>query len=254
MPQHATEIWSSRYADATDFVHNNAYTSFAEHWAKDRFRRHAGVVDVMRVFDDYFGHYRHGRPLLIGEWGGKPEENRESHLICELHTGLWACFMTTASGLTGYWWWNLVDSHGLYTQFRAVAAFAQGEERRGRGYRCSVGSVLFPHAEAVGARWERRGLVLANEDTLFAYVYTAAINTRDDSMVPDSFDDPRFPRSGAGALRVPRALADGPYRVEFWDTFRGEAIATEEVRISAGQRLIPLISHRVDLALKLRPR
>ena len=254
MPQHATEIWGSQYAEATDFVHNNAYTSFSKHWAEESFRRYAGVADVMRVFDRYFGSYRRNRPLLIGEWGGKPEENRESHLICELHTGLWAGFMTTTSGLTGYWWWNLIDAHDLYADFGAVAAFARGEERRGRGFRCSGARVGFPYAQTGGGYWERRGLMLANEDTLFAYVYPAAINRRTDSRVPASFDDPGFPRSGPGVLHVPPTLANGAYRVEYWNTFRGEVISTEDVRVSSHSRLIPLIDHCVDLALKLKPR
>ncbi len=246
-PQNGLEMWKR---DNIQIVHNNAYTMFAGIWQRHRFKQSNGVADVINEYGRFFGRYQ--RPLLIGEWGGHPERNRESHLIAELHTGLWASFMSNISGITGYWWWNLIDAYDLYYHFKAVAAFAEGEDRRGKDYVSARADLKFPAGGSSSLRSRRRGLVLYNRHELFAYIYSQAINTHNRSTVVNSFTDPTFPESGAGALEAPITLANGRYRLEYWNTFTGKLIKTGTITLADSKRKIPIISHRVDLALKVK--
>ncbi len=244
-PQNGNEMWKR---DNIDVIHNNAYTWFANFWEKQEFRRSRGVADVMHVYDKFFSRFAE-KPILIGEWGGHPRSNRESHLRAELHTGIWSNFMVNTAGITGYWWWNLLDAYDMYDRFKAVSRFAAGEDRRGKDYRCERAIIRFTR----GNRNDRHGLVLVGRNQMFAYIYSSAINSPNRSRVANSFHDSSFPVSGKGDLVAPRLLQPGHYEIEFWNTFTGDIISTAEVTITAKQRRIPILSHRVDVALKVKP-
>lgn len=249
-PSNGLEIWDRPHMDV---VHNNAYTFFATMWKAHRFRDTKGVVDVCRAFAEEYEPYRKQKPLVIGEWGGGPMKNTEQHLLAEFHTGSWAILMTTVSGVTGYWWWNLIDGKNLYPEFANIAAFMKGEDRRGKEYRTASSPVSFPEIEYFGRAYSRHAISLYNETELFAYIYNRAINRYNASVAPNHFADDNFPDSGVGTLLLPREMDNGKYRLEYWNTFTAKIIREIEVDISAGQRTIPIIAHRVDLAIKLKP-
>ncbi|MCK5849506.1 MAG: DUF5060 domain-containing protein [Kiritimatiellae bacterium] len=269
-PQNGTELWRR---DGNDIVHNNAYTSFTEYWKKNMFIGSKGCADVIYVFCNTYNTYAKRKPLLIGEWAGNPHKNTESHLSAELHTGTWAMLMTRAAGTTGYWWWNLLDAKNLYPDFQAAAAFMKGEDRREKKYLSKRADISFPnnidiieqpqetehrHMDTPAKKHKivishsRSGLILYNSHELFAYIYTDAINRNKNSLLATGHDDKAFPKSGKGWLNLPGKLTNGAYRLEYWNTFSGEIIDTTEVSVSDKQRRIPVISHRVDLALKLK--
>jgi len=248
-PPNGKELW---HRPGGDIVHNNAYTSFVGYWRKERFQRSNGCADVIYVFCDVYQPYCRAKPLLIGEWAGDPHKNTEDHLTAELHTGIWAIAMTPAGGVTGYWWWNLLDARDLYPHFKAIASFMKGEDRRGKDFKSERAFLRFPGRGVRSDMGQRDGLVLCSRDELFAYVYSRGINRRKDSTPARGFDDPSFPESGEGKLIVPERLRDGTYTLEYWNTFTGQPIRTETVVISGRDRSIPLINHRVDLALKLK--
>ena len=259
-PQHGTEMW---WADELDVIHNNAYTFFANpglHWQTHFFRRSNGVADVVHVFGRFFEQYG-AKPVLIGEWGGHPVKNTEIHLKQELHTGLWAAAMTNCAGVTGWWWWNLLDAENMYPHFKAVAAFTKGEERRGRRLRSTEAPVWkdprrrdpgLESGAAVDDRDNRSALLLANHAALSAYVYNRAINRHNNSRFASGFDDPAFPLSGRLYLEAPARLRPGRYEVEYWNTYTGKPISKTAISITEQNRTVPLIPHRVDLALKMK--
>ena len=248
-PPNGKELW---HRPGGDIVHNNAYTSFTGYWRKERFQRSKGCADVIYVFCDVYQPYCRTKPLLIGEWAGDPHKNTEAHLTAELHTGIWAIAMTRTGGVTGYWWWNLLDTRNLYPHFKAVAAFMKGEDRRGKDYRSERALLQFVGKGVRNDMGERDGLVLYNKNELFAYIYSRGINRKDNSTVPRGFEDPSFPESGPGKLIAPEDLADGKYTLQYWNTFTGKPIRTDTVTIGGRDRSIPIMSHHVDLALKVK--
>jgi hypothetical protein len=249
-PQNGTEVWRMPNLDV---VQNNAYTRFATMWKEHEFSRHRGVVDVCRVFAQEYEPYRAGKPLIVCEWGGSPTENTERQLLAELHTGCWGLLMTPASGVTGYWWWNLLDAKNLYGNFRAVAAFMKGEDRRGLKWRSDRAKPSFPGRGGPDGSRERQGIVLYTKDQLFGYLYDEAINRYVGSDLATGPNDPAFPPTGEGTLELPGSFAPGSYRLEYWNTFAGEPIKTVPVVVTEENRRIPIPDHRVDIALKLKP-
>jgi hypothetical protein len=280
-PGNGLEAWSKRNLEV---VHNNAYTDFTKCWLPERFRNSNGIADVLFVFSDVYEPYSRNKPLLVGEWGGTPNVNRPTHLSTEFHVGLWSMLMTRMSGLTGFWWWHLIDTYDLYSTYRGPVAFMEGEDRRGKNYFSRRADLSFPESLKNGAgfanpaqqpatrpfrgpgnarRWgsstwtpispyTRSGIVLFDEKELFAYIYCLAINQSDYDTAAKHFNDERFPESGPGTLALPIGLTNGKYRLEYWNTYAGSILETREVIVSDAARNIPLISHRVDLAIKLK--
>ena len=75
-------------------------------------------------------------------------------------------------------------------------------------------------------------------------------NFRDGQLAKD-FNDKDFPESGQGLMNLPKTLKPGAYSLEFWNTFTGEVISRSEITIDDKRRL-PILNHRVDIALKLK--
>jgi hypothetical protein len=88
---------------------------------------------------------------------------------------------------------------------------------------------------------------------LFGYIYSEAINRYLGSELATGFDDPAFPPTGEGFLELPASFDAGSYLLEYWNTFTGEPIKTVPVVVTEENRRIPILSHRVDIAVKLKP-
>jgi len=70
---------------------------------------------------------RHGKPVLMGEFGRRRNRHAErDHRGVSLHNGLWAATLAGGCGTAMSWWWRWIDEHGLWPQFRAVATFVEG--------------------------------------------------------------------------------------------------------------------------------
>jgi hypothetical protein len=253
------EMWQR---DEMEVILHSCYTTEAydTKWLGEHYVGSHGVADVLFVYGKRFESFD-DRPVLLGEWGGSTEENHVSHLCAELHTGIWTQFMTNTAGTTGFWWWNVIDREQLYPHYRAISNFARGEDRRGRNYRSSRALVAstFPAQPKSGRTRPiatelpfRQAFVLSDETTLFAYVFHRELNQTRTSRPAESFSDPSFPETMSSHLRLPYDMTPGLYVVEYWDTFRGAVIERREVALTGQEDVIPLIAHRVDLALKAK--
>ncbi len=249
MPFHGQELWSR---PDVDIVHNNTYTQCVQWWRLPAFRPDDGLADVIFVFAQEYDRLARHKPLMVGEWGGNPHGSPADHLTAELHTGLWTMAMTRCAGVAGFWWWNFVDGYDLYPHFRALAAFLHGDDRRGRPWVSRRARLFFPEAQGTNDFRIRQGLTFGGEDALQAYVFCKEANRLHKAQPARGFDDPAFPLSGQGWMEAPEELADGVYNIEYWNTFEGSVLGTEFVEIRSGQRRLPIPSHRVDLALKVK--
>jgi hypothetical protein len=255
-PTRGDDVWSSRNME---LVLSNAYTSYMADtaWQGEHFVGTQGVADAVFIFSKSVESRR--KPGLIAEWGGGALHNVPSQLATELHTGLWTSYMTNLAGVTGFWWWNTIDMDNLYSTFGALARFNAGEDRRGKDYRSERARVLiefspFSKGETpVFAPHPREmAVVLFDGRSLRGYVYCHEINDPKYSRPSAGFEDSTFPESGSCSLALPDGLSAGRYRVEFWNTFKGEPFETTEVTIAEGvDRMLRLPPHRVDLAWKV---
>ncbi|RMD75566.1 MAG: hypothetical protein D6820_14480, partial [Lentisphaerae bacterium] len=248
-PQNGTKVWKHKELQV---VHNNAYTSFVHLWMQERFRNSSGVADIISTYADYYSS-QYKKPVILGEWGGHPARNTAEHLCAEFHTGLWVCWMSKLSGATGYWWWNLLDSANLYPHYRAFSRYIQGEDRRNyQKLKTSQPRLNFPELLMLDNA-DRHARILYSRNTLWGYIFNTKINRERTSIFPRSFDDKRFEASGIGILELPADFENGKYSLEYWNTFTGQVIDKFNITIDATHKTIPIMSHRVDLAIKLKP-
>ncbi|MFP4055685.1 MAG: hypothetical protein ACLF0G_02315 [Candidatus Brocadiia bacterium] len=101
----------------------------------------AGEAVVPEVVSAHEALRRHGKPVLMGEFGRR--RNRYAALDgrgVSLHNGLWAAVVSGGCGTAMTWWWQWVDEHDLWGQFRAVATFVEGIEWPAEGFRPSQGA------------------------------------------------------------------------------------------------------------------
>ena len=70
------------------------------------------------------------KPFMITEYGGAWNGTDELGLEADLHSGIWAYWMTPAGGTPLLWWFDFIDRRNLYYHFTAFKAFTDGEDRR----------------------------------------------------------------------------------------------------------------------------
>ena len=86
---------------------------------------------------------RHGKPVLMGEFGRR--KNRYAALDRQglsLHNGMWAAMMSGGCGTAMGWWWQWMDEHDLWPQFRAIATFVDGIDWPAEGFEPKEGAAI----------------------------------------------------------------------------------------------------------------
>jgi len=162
---------------------------------------------------------RYQKIFLPTEAGLTPFAQDAESTALAMHRTLWGSFMTPGAGAAAPWWWVLVDRQDLYGYFRALSAFAQGEDRRGMRYEAVSGSV----EDESGQR--SLGVVgLTNAQKAFCWVYHPASFTSRATWETDPV---------AAATVTINDLEAGPRRVEVWDTYKGEVIERLDVESRA---------------------
>ena len=230
-----------------DYASSNAYSFFEE--------LGGGTYDAAAALADYWAGSTHGfkgfsvygKPALVGEqgrhWLGGQYSTKEK-LDSDLHAGLWGSVVQPIGGATGYWWWLHLHFDKRYGDYKAVAAFMQGEDMRP----AKDETLLEPLMLAVTSPESvLRARALASERRMFVWIY--------------HHESPRGQSTADvnGAVLTISELRPGNYSLEFWDTHEGRA--TEKRDISIGEKggkavpvQIPLPTVRNDLAAKMKPR
>jgi hypothetical protein len=168
--------------------------------------------------------------------------------------------MTDLSGVTGFWWWNEIHDHGLYRHFRPVVDFFGDYDRRQKGLVSQSARVQLliertqdNHTRAVYLPHpSRKGLMLYNSTELFAYF--AHHNLHSTNVPVTDNEDLLYPQAHSTYLELPVELAEGRYRIEFWDTFSGSIVESSTVDLASpqkGTRHLKLFPFRADIAMKL---
>jgi len=178
-----------------------------------------------------------GKPGLVTEYGGHgPFGSKPNILRAHLHAGLWATYMTHTAGTPLLWWFQFVDSDDQYWNFKALAAYHKGEERRGEGLVQCVPTFPKPHHDLAA-------MGLQNRKKAYIWVYSQSSMETMPRTAP-VFKDISVLVSG---------LAAGKYRVEVWDTAKGTILAASDAQSTGGALTIPLPEFRTDCAIKVKP-
>ena len=180
----------------------------------------------------------YGKPVIVTEYGGSPFGSSIPGLRSDLHAGIWSSYMTHTAGTPLLWWHQFIDADNQYWNFKALAAYHAGEDRRGKGF--ARGTVTF-----LGTTGDLAAMALQTTREVYAWVYSAAAASRMPSR--------SSARAYRGVTARLRGLADGAYRVEVWDTHKGTVVATLEAKAENGRLAVPLPEFRIDCALKVKP-
>ena len=200
---------------------------------------HVYMPDVISYFSYLNELYApFGKPHLIGEFGrhtadGVDAQDKTGRV---LHSGIWAQFMQPAGGNAMSWWWyDLIDPNDLYYHFSALAKFAEGIDRRTRHWTPETGAL---------ESGRERVLAISSPDLVLIWLY-------DSEILPWSEKPPATPPAMNGILRFDR-VADGPWVIEQWDTYKGEIRSTLSAEASGGKIEFPFSAPGPDIAFKLR--
>jgi hypothetical protein len=199
-----------------------------------------GSHDPLHIVELLLATARHNnpynKPAIVTEFGGNWYSASAEHLASTLHAGLWTSTATPLSAVPMFWWWELIDEENLYPMFKAVAAFMKGEDYRSPS--AVIKSVIMEPADGllgVSMRDSKRGT---------GWVYHSEHFRQKDRKEKDPL---------SGVTLVLNRMAEGKFTVEFWDTVRGQVVATEEAESKNGTVRVPIPPFECDIAFKIRP-
>jgi hypothetical protein len=207
--------------------------------ALDAYRKKQCIVDLLRQTERSLS--RFNKPVLVTEYGGSPMGTSLSRMEADLHAGLWSAYMMEHAGTPLLWWFMYIDRKNQYDHYRALAKFAAGEDRRGRGLKSVELRVAGPSGVT---RWVE-ALALRNDRSAYVWVY----DTRSAVEMPAPGDAIELADL---SLQVD-GLRRGAYRVEVWDTYRGRVVRTGSKIVERGRLTLQLPAFKNDLALKIKP-
>ncbi|HAK94393.1 MAG TPA: hypothetical protein DCM87_05180, partial [Planctomycetes bacterium] len=184
---------------------------------------------------------RDGKPFFVSEYGTdwrgwKPDQ--DPHLRA-LHQAVWSGAFTGAAGTGMTWWWESIHSQNLYVHWSALAAFLKGS---------AIGDpamkpIAFQEAEGAKAR----AFGVATPRRALVWLLDAAYDWPNGAMDKD-------PAPCTGAAATFSGLADGAYRVEWWDTHEGKPVLAQDAKVDAGRLTLAPPPFRLDIAARVEPR
>jgi len=224
-PNFGREVWQG---SGLDYSQSNAYSVFRELGNK-------GPVHAIDMYISRFMGKFSRLPVLIGEYGGHWANNTSEQLDVELHCGLWGSLtQPRLAGNTGFWWWLHVHYQNGYKHYRALANFMAGEDLRRPAFHTSSIKVSSPRNVL-----KVRGIDNGSRALLWVY-------------------HPQIERTLVGVPAVQKGelalknMLEGEYQVEFWDTYKGKIIQTQNISTQHRTLVISLPIIRNDLAIKAR--
>lgn len=158
---------------------------------------------------------QYGKPILIAEFGflGTREFNpltEADKTGVHLHAALWASALGGCAGTAMSWWWDsYIAERDLYYHYSALSAFF-------RGLPLPAGAAWTPLRSKAGSEIELVGQRSRDAALLW-------LQHRENNWVRRVVEGRPPVPIGRALIEVPR-MAEGRYRVEWWDTYAGQPI------------------------------
>jgi len=202
----------------------------------------SNIIDVMRK-EIFPMKASMGKPAIMTEcgyhWDGAPPETTVRYL----HLCLWSSYMMPFAGSGMPWWWDFIDSRDLYDRFRPLAEFAKGEDKRGRNLEMAKGIPVDAKGHPVPMLTAE---VLKNDHSGYFWIYENRLQRKESDF------NVRFTQREGVALHL-GGMADGSYRIEFWDTYKGGCVHEVTASAKNGVVICPAPAFTSDIAGKIKP-
>jgi hypothetical protein len=181
-----------------------------------------------------------GKPALIGEfgladtkWGLSDYMKRDTEGV-HFHSSLWASAFSGVSGTAMFWWWELLDQQNVYRHYRPLSAFLAG--------------VCFAGLRQTDAEISNEQLrVLGYQGNDCAYIWFS----NDQATWWNQIAENKQSEPVANAAIEIIGLRDGQYQLEWWDTYAGRVIRSEQVLCTDGRLNVSVPPFNCDIACKI---
>ncbi len=183
------------------------------------------------------------KPYFMGEIGTDSSDNVDVKDLdgAYIHAAIWSEYMMACGGNAMPWWWDkYIHPKKLYYQWAALSAFDKGEDRRRKDYKTSTARVL-AESEGLNSPVYAIGLLDNMEGAVWVF---------DPKWTKFEPNHPEPPFIKDALVRI-NGLVAGKYKVEFWDTWKGQIIETREVKSDADGIDVKLPSFKRDIAFKI---
>lgn len=180
------------------------------------------------------------KPYFVGEFGGSNLSgiDKEDPNATVQHNGIWAQYMTASAGNAMPWEWDsYIDPCNLYYHWLALAKFNEGEDRRNMNYQYSRATIELDDGTILMAQG------ILNDKKAFIWLYDL-YRTKFNQGNSRPFDV-------KDASLILKDMADGEYKVEFWDTYKGTITKVLEGRCEKSELKISLPEITTDIACKV---
>jgi len=185
------------------------------------------------------------KPVLVTEFGGSPMAADLSHLRREVHAALWSSVSTAVAGTPLFWWWQVIEEENFYPMYKAVSRFMEGEDRRDTGLQAQPMQLIAANGNPV-PRGRTTGTLLISPYQGFGWIYRTF-------PIFSTVDPEGEPEMEGLTVRLP-AENGAIYRIEFWDTGKGEPISREDERGRGGHVEFSVPAFARDIAFKVKRR
>jgi hypothetical protein len=177
---------------------------------------------------------RHGKPVLVTEYGGHWDAGPEPQILAEHMSGGWIALVTGNGGHPLLWWSEWVDQKNLWHPYLAVSRYLKKEDLRGGGFESKVLQTIDATVPLWARAWSRPGRMLG-------YLM--------DSAWADSGGD--SPEQTITKINIGAGVAAGAINVEWWNADDGEVLNTVLIQHPGGQFTITAPHFRRHIAFKM---
>ena len=165
-----------------------------------------------------------GKPLLFAEFGmtdnkwRRPKEVDQDKEFVHIHNALWASAVSGLAGSACPWFWDDIHKKDMYHHYRPISAFVADVPYAKARLRPAAAACDKPVRVVALAGREAAYLWIANPQATWWQLGIAKTK----------------PAEVRGASLTVKGLADGNYRVQWWDTWQGKPTSDAKARSSKG--------------------
>ncbi|MCX8036875.1 MAG: DUF5060 domain-containing protein [Candidatus Sumerlaeia bacterium] len=182
------------------------------------------------------------KPALLGEFGLADDKFMRSNYgnddaeYVHLHQALWASAMSGLAGTALPWWWEEIERRNQYHHYRPLAGFVAGIPFGDADLQAAKATVTNPQAGVMGLQAKSAAWLwfYNTEATWWKLVVERAA-----------------PKPVGSATLTVSDLADGPYRVQWWDCWKGEIADESQATATGGRLSLKVPDFARDLACRI---